>query len=540
MTGIDLHPAPGTSDRRAWGLALAGILPLAIAGACFATVQQVWIDESTQLSGVALPFARMIRWLAGAPEALGVPPDRMPPVGYALDWLWRRVAGPGELGFRLLHLAVACGGLAILLHAVARRFGVVAGIAAALLLAATPASVDVAVEVRAYPLFLAATALQLVALLRLFDRATCSWRDLVAFALLGVLVAYVHFFGVVATCAYFCGLIGGKVRTRRELDRVLACWAGVLVSYVGLLPFIAGSVAISGVVGQAAAGLDTYARYPFVVLGHPALLLVPAVAAIYFVLIGLLLGVAVVRLIGSLRAAPWAPDPIVGVAIAVLAGLVATTLATAVLGMSGFNPLKPSYGIWLWPPIAVVAASACGPLSGATLRRLTAAAVSMLAVTLASAQALFLSHAAWYAHGPGDMVAAQVEALRGERTAVVLTGPHWAFAHFPLVYHRGGRTDDFLLDGDGSLRRIVPIGDAGGPALPPATLAPYRYILLVAVQARSGADLRALRNAQITREALIPTAPYLPGWTPVRDAVHPGLYTAHITCFAKAGDTGRC
>src|SRR5215467_5936888 len=73
----------------------------------FARAQDIWLDESTQLSGITLNFWEMLRWLAGAdPDRLGVPGDRMPPVSYLLDWLWLNVNGPSEIGFRLFHSAL--------------------------------------------------------------------------------------------------------------------------------------------------------------------------------------------------------------------------------------------------------------------------------------------------------------------------------------------------------------------------------------------------------------------------------------------------
>src|SRR5258707_15051574 len=65
----------------------------------FAHVQDIWVDESTQLSGITLRFSEMLRWLSGIDVArFDVPGDRMPPISYALDWLWLRFSGPSEFG----------------------------------------------------------------------------------------------------------------------------------------------------------------------------------------------------------------------------------------------------------------------------------------------------------------------------------------------------------------------------------------------------------------------------------------------------------
>src|SRR6516165_12442891 len=72
----------------------------------FAHAQNIWLDETTQLSGITLSPWEMLRWLSGInADRFGVPADRMPPVSYAVDWLWLRLAGSSVIGFRLFHSA---------------------------------------------------------------------------------------------------------------------------------------------------------------------------------------------------------------------------------------------------------------------------------------------------------------------------------------------------------------------------------------------------------------------------------------------------
>ena len=63
-------------------------------------------DEATQMCGLGLDPAAMVRWLAGTEShQFGQYPDRMPPASYWLGWAWARafgarrgvaaVAGPG-------------------------------------------------------------------------------------------------------------------------------------------------------------------------------------------------------------------------------------------------------------------------------------------------------------------------------------------------------------------------------------------------------------------------------------------------------------
>jgi len=47
----------------------------------FARVQDIWVDESTQLSGIRVRIWEMLQWLSGVDlDRFGVAGDRMPPV----------------------------------------------------------------------------------------------------------------------------------------------------------------------------------------------------------------------------------------------------------------------------------------------------------------------------------------------------------------------------------------------------------------------------------------------------------------------------
>src|SRR5262249_38280768 len=100
------------------------ILALSIEIYIFARMQNIWLDEATQLSGITLNCWEMLRWLAGADQdRLGVPGDRMPPLSYLLDWLWLHLCGPSEIGFRLFHSAFVIAGVAALAVVILRELG---------------------------------------------------------------------------------------------------------------------------------------------------------------------------------------------------------------------------------------------------------------------------------------------------------------------------------------------------------------------------------------------------------------------------------
>ena len=77
----------GTSRRNpALVVTLGCCLLFFVCAVHFALAQNLWIDESTQLSGATLPLGRLFAWLTGTREpSFGVPPDRMPPISYLID-----------------------------------------------------------------------------------------------------------------------------------------------------------------------------------------------------------------------------------------------------------------------------------------------------------------------------------------------------------------------------------------------------------------------------------------------------------------------
>ena len=103
-----------------WRVAAALVLALfAAAAIAFARHQAIWIDETTQLFGLTLPFGQQLDWLSGAVQiASGVPPDRAAPMSYWLGGIWAALYGLGEMQMRLVGiLCMLAGAPASLYHA---------------------------------------------------------------------------------------------------------------------------------------------------------------------------------------------------------------------------------------------------------------------------------------------------------------------------------------------------------------------------------------------------------------------------------------
>ena len=82
-------------------LLLAITLVCAVPSAYFASRQTIWIDETTQLSGLTLSPVQVVPWLLGHDSyRFAVPGDRMPPMSYWIGWTWGKCFGSSEWSLR--------------------------------------------------------------------------------------------------------------------------------------------------------------------------------------------------------------------------------------------------------------------------------------------------------------------------------------------------------------------------------------------------------------------------------------------------------
>lgn len=517
---------PGdTNARRLW-LALAPVLIIfAIAAYLFGRMQNVWVDETTQLSGATLTPGPLIAWLTGKLQMpFGVPGDRMPPVSYFIDMIGWRIWGQNELAFRLYHAAIAAGGIVLLVAAMARRFGTRAALIAGLILALSPKLVETAVEIRAYPIFFALSCAQLAMIVR-GDIAGRTGR-LILFLLLGLISGYTHFFGVVATSAYIVAVFI-DARDVKSAIRVVLGYVLLLILWAGLAPFIFGAATISNASQTAGTGLGDIATFLAQLISNSAILIDMKVTALYFAGFGLLAALAALGLclIVVRKGLDARHDPALAIALALVAGIV-VTLAAAFLA-KGFNALSPRYNIWMLPAIALLIALAADGLlapGGKAMRFLRLGALALFAIGSVLALAGFLKRGEWFIHGPSRTVEAML-AEASAPVAVVHVGTGWAWTYFPLYWRHRETVPQWLLTPDGqSVIRIGRGGDPHGTPQPLSALAGQTTLLVNRVDLMTYKDLRALKGAPDRRdETLAPTL--LPaGWTPKQPLYRPGNY----------------
>ncbi|MDQ2763214.1 MAG: hypothetical protein M3Y22_06885, partial [Pseudomonadota bacterium] len=466
-------------------------LILAFAGAClwFATRQDIWIDESTQLSGITLSPVEMVRWLAGTDtQRFGLPGDRMPPLGYLLDWAWWHAVSQSVLGLRLFHAAFVVAALALFARTERNYGGGRWGggrwpIVGLIFLAVSPKTIQFAVELRSYPMLFAMACVQAALFLRLVAvPGLPSWRALAGFALVCVATSFVHFFGVVATCAYFGALLLRFLRIAP--GRIIIAGIGALIPLLALKPFVTGASAVSG---EAIAVGVSPVQYILQLLAGSAYLVLPFAGLLFLGGCAALIGIAIVC--AAARASARRTEPVDYMIVVAVLGVLATILPHFVI--HSFDTLKPSYSIWLLPVLALIVASGARQVTGRGFwpKRGVQAAVAALVLGATLSTAIFLAHADWYTHGP----ARQIARINPATPRVYADAGTYGYGYFPSVYLSHGRAAQWLAEGRG-VRRLPDSNDQGVEPL--TILSRNREVVIVDIRLRRYSDLgQCLRGA---------------------------------------------
>lgn len=246
----DSHEAPRAVDARWRRLTIAGVALFAAFRIAELTTYALWYDELFSLSVAQQDWAELFRTAIA---------DRTnPPLFYAMLKLWIGVGGESVAWLRLLPCLIGIG-VAIPLAALARRMfepldepGAVGPLGAACVTlavgAASPLLVALANELRGYSLLLMASAISMLAFVRVvesagwLDRAANtgdapSWsgqaagehrRRVVQLCLASALLVYAHYFGWL--------LVGTEVvialfLERKALKGTLLALAGAAVAF---------------------------------------------------------------------------------------------------------------------------------------------------------------------------------------------------------------------------------------------------------------------------------------------------------------------
>lgn len=466
---------------------LAVMAVFVILGVVFASAQSLWTDETTQLSGIQLPFDVQLNWLAGGENPIpGVPPDRMPPLSYWIGALWAAAFGIGEMPMRILGLvAMALGAPALWLSA--RRIAGADGWGAAAVLALvylSPGMIVQGVEIRAYPIYFAFSLWATWAFLRALERPDTG--RLAVLGLFSLAAIYTHYFGLVMAGSLWFALFVAQVVRRGRPFAVFLGGVATLVLSAGTVPFLKAALGMSGGGAQAHPGIvevvkDTL-RLGFRLLLHATHLVHPAVAGL--ALLGLaLLGVLAVRAVlraprGSvLRDVPWLLVPL---------ALAFVVLPLLKLRIAGFDVLAPHYNLWMVPLVALFLAAA---FADPALRRAALAGGTAVALAHLAADVVLARYPTFYTHGPGDWVADEIT-VPAETVVIHDANGTWAAPYFALYYRTGGTLTQLLRSPGQPDRQLLP-GQSPQP-VPEGFADRFVTRILLRTQSRSSDTLNQL------------------------------------------------
>ena len=456
---------------------LAGFLAPTVS---FLTKQTIYVDETTQLSGLTLPPIEAAKWLAGEEaRRFGVPPDRSPPMSYWLGWAWSQVFGLSEGAMRWF--GVLCAGLAVLaaFEITRRCWGLAAALVAGLLFALSPNVIVDAVEIRPYPVYLLFATLTLYCLCGFLSEPSRSeWKWLGAMALFSVLAMYTHFFGLLLAGAVFSAAFVISLFTRSRSMPIVIVGLAVLLASAGLWPFISASSAKSG--DEIEAGSYGVALVRFVyraLFGHPAVS-VGGMVSVAGMAAFLVLGLA------SLWPKKRAASASAGLVVALAAGMAVAALAYFVV--RAFDSLNPSYNLWRVPALAMLFGSAMLVQKG-VVRAVAWTSAGVLIIVSGYGAAQMMMHGTYFTHGPHRQVNAMISELGGPASVSIVhdADSGWGKMYFPIVYEFQGAVPQFIAEGEGYDLKKLPGREPAG--LPQDLTS--RYVIIIQAAEQGQGDL---------------------------------------------------
>jgi len=502
----------------------------------FASVQDIWVDETTQLSGITLSPLELLRWLSGINlDRFGVPGDRMPPGSYMIDWIWLHLSGPSVFGFRLFHSTLVVVGVGLLVAFSWRTLGPASATLILAFLTFSPKLIQTAVEIRAYPIFFVVTCVQASVFVVLVSRDRVDIKQLFAFAMICLAAIYTHFYGIVSTCAFFLALGIAFFRSSESLVGLAVASASVMVGSLGLLPFVSSAVVQSPpTTGQ---HIIRYLIYPFRLFGDAANTV--SVTAFLLFFLGALALFSAGAFSAFARAKLRTTRPFDWLWVVAIAGIFATIAASLVIRT--FDVLNSSYSSWLFVLLALLigvgAALPTGFRFWDDAGRFVAGGAMLVGAAISTHS--FLRHASMFVHGPGRFVSGVYDKVGFPKAIVYEAGSAWGFSYFPLAFSYNQQIIQYRSaeNKDGLIR----IGGSEGQPVAQrmeSALESYNNILLVDVRLRTAQDLRRCQNhpSSCPQYAIGEVGGWLAGtgnWTEYKAERSFGLYDAQIRLFKR-------
>ncbi len=448
-----------TSNPQRWNssaveiviLLLATVIFWLVAG-IFARSQSIWVDETTQLVGLAQTYRTSIEWLAGSrPEMPAVPFDRMPPLSYVIGIAWASVFGLTENSMRAMGVFFASAAIPALYLSGRLVGGRLAGAFAVVFVMFSANILGLSSEIRAYPIYFAAIAWATYAYCNLviLGNSARYYLILVIFLLLSM---YLHFYGCVAVFCFGISLLIVRLINKETVVPVIGWFALLGIASLGLLPFIFAATELSAVPdgasgdGGVAAVVRATARLVYRMVAHPVYEIIPLLRWGHLLIVGLLVCIAGLALFRSPRKLP------VALLLPLAIGFV--FLAAVDFAVAGFDVQAPHYNIWMLP-LAALFLTVSIFNAPRLLQSIGSVLLVCLMITTVLGSTLLLRNSGLYSNGPGDWAVGQIDGP-GPTLVIHTDNASWASLYFPLVYAKGDQVEQWLRYEDGRLARLVP------------------------------------------------------------------------------------
>jgi hypothetical protein len=340
----------------------------------FSFQQNLWVDETTQLSGLGLSFTEIYLWLSDLIETpFSVPSDRMPVLSYWFGMLWSYFFTLDVLVMRWLSLFFVMLALVILCGFFFKRQQYSVLLAATLFLCLSPNLTVLAVEIRAYALFFLFSVIAVLLYVQIIcfvEQERNAFTSALALSCVLVLAINTHFFGLVLAGSLLAAYLLMALWDRRFVLHVKIIFAVGTILLLGtsfvVLPVI-GAFASQG--GGAEASVAASSLQETISLRETirsAVKLAYRLVAhqtmgeiAFFPLLALLIVYGVIIL--SVIKHPTVMKTVL--LLALLLGCMTVFLANIFL--SSFDALAPHYNVWMLPLLAVLFGYAVGDLLSA-------------------------------------------------------------------------------------------------------------------------------------------------------------------------------
>lgn len=418
-----------------------------LSAAMFLPQQTLWVDETTQMSGLTLNPIEVVSWLNSGKDAseygFGVPPDRMPPFSYWLGWGWSTIWGLSETAMRWLGVVLMAIAVGVIFVTAYKIWGLGAATIAGFLFGLSPNVLITSVEIRAYPLFLLLAVVSYWFFTRILAQPDkYRWQHIAGLVLCLILAMYTHFFGLVLAGALLsaCLLMVWYAKGR--------CWPIIIgigivgIAMLGLISFVLSAFSFSHSVTEKNY-LYGIAHLLYRLFAHPTM-------AVNQMAVGVTL---ISAFILGLLAIPRKKDNFVqnGIWLALVVGFVTVVAANFVF--SSFGTTTPHYNLWMLPGVYLLLAGGLAVTYQRSLRKLAIVAAVLLIGANGFAASQLILRGEYFAHGPHQKMASLIRQLGSDKVSIVYenivdenSGKSWGMVYFPLRYEFGSQLPQYLQE----------------------------------------------------------------------------------------------